>query len=147
MSPEQVIAEGVEEAGDSDGAVTLKAKTDTLVLKANPYRTGGAITNQGAHPAWLSLGGAAAKENSGVWLAKEGGTFKLDGYDGEVRGIATEEVIVTIVEIEKPNNDSFSGTTEFEPKAPTEAQTHAAPGWEHPLSKVDNTGRGYVTAP
>jgi hypothetical protein len=127
--PDQVISEGAEESGATDGKVVLKAKTDTLVLKLNQFRTDGAIVNEGTHDAWLSLGSAVAKENSGVYLKAEGGSFSLAGYDGEVRGIATEETTVTVAEVQKPTNDEFSGTTTFEPKGPTEAQTHAAPGW------------------
>lgn len=150
MSPDQVIAEGEEEGGEAEGAVTLKAKADTLVLKKNPYRTGGKIVNQGVHPAWLSLGAAPAKENSGIWLAKEGGSFDLADYDGEVRGIATEEVIVTVVQIEKPNNDEFSGTTEFASKEPTEEESKAPPSWQQPwapIAPLDSSGRAYTTFP
>jgi hypothetical protein len=147
---DEVLAEDIEEGGEVEGAVTLKAKTDTLILKANPYRTGGLIVNQGAHPAWLSLGGAAAKENSGVWLAKEGGSFNLEGYDGEVRGIATEEVIVTVVQIEKPTNDEFSGTTEFVSREPTQAESKQPDSWEQPWGAdvtLDKTGRAYTITP
>jgi hypothetical protein len=149
--PEQVIAEGIEESGATDGKVVLKAKADTLVLAANNYRTDGAIVNEGIHDAWLSLGAAAAKEGSGIYLKGGGGSFDLAGFDGEIRGIATEETELTWTQVERPTGgDYFSGTTTFLPKEPTEAQTHAPTDWEQPWGShvtLDKSGRGYVTAP
>lgn len=129
MSPDQVTSEGVEESGATDGKVVLKAKTNTLVLKANQYRTGGTIVNEGTEDAWLSLGAGAAVESSGIYLKKEGGEWSLEGYDGEVRGIATEETDLSVLEIEKPTTNVTVEDESFTPEGPTEDETHAAPGW------------------
>lgn len=129
MCPEEVIVEGAEEVGAVDGKLALLAKTDTRVIAANPRRTGGLITNEGAKDAWLSLGTAAAVEKAGVYLKKEGGTFNLDGFDGEVRAIATEATALTVAEIESTTSTVFSGTTEFAPSAPSEEETHAPAGF------------------
>lgn len=138
---DQVISEGAEESGATDGKVVLKAKADTLILKLNQFRTDGVIVNEGAHDAWLSFGSAAAKEDSGIYLKAEGGSASLSGYDGEVRGIATEETTVSVAEVEKPANDEFSGTTAFVPKGPSTAETHAAPGWEAPPHVEPGSGQ------
>lgn len=127
--PEEVIVGGAEEAGAVDGKIALVAKTNTRVLAANARRTGGVVSNEGAHDAWLALGGSAAVEKAGVYLKKEGGTFDLAGYDGEVRAISSEAVELTVAEIESTTGSSFSGSIEFDPAAPTEEETHAPAGF------------------
>lgn len=96
-------------SGSTTGAVTsgspkkVKVKTtDTPILAANPNRTGLQIQNTGATPVYLQLGAAAVSEE-GIYLPVSGGAW--DGligpevYTGAVRGIASAETTVTVVEV------------------------------------------------
>jgi hypothetical protein len=131
MAPEEVIVQGEEEAGATDGKVTVKANTNTLVLAANTARTGGYITNGSAHDAWLSLGTGAAVVGAGYYLKKEGGTFDLAGFTGEVRANAGEEISLAVTEIDASRETTLTRDEAFTPGSNGWAgEGLLPPGWK-----------------
>jgi hypothetical protein len=86
------------DAKTAKGKLLAKTESKTL-LKLNGNRSQAVICNNGTKDVWLAYGPTAAAEE-GIYLKKEGGSYVLEGYSGEVTAITKEgESLVTFVEI------------------------------------------------
>jgi hypothetical protein len=92
------LREGSDQAARSKGNVTAKTESKTLVA-ANENRVALYVTNVGANGVFLALGGTAVAEE-GIYLAKEGGSFTIDNYSGQVTVITKSgESVVSYAEV------------------------------------------------
>jgi hypothetical protein len=84
------------------GKVKIKSAESTPLVKSYPDRAALYVSNPGAKDVWLALGPTAVKEE-GILVKKElGGSqpILIQGYTGEVAGIATEsEIEVAFAEL------------------------------------------------